>query len=86
MGRSTVSNSASAGDIIRNEFRKLLRDDYRGDFDEIPLAELGVDSLEFFEVTMILEDKYDIIIPDTQLHSSITLKEILAVVDCGHTD
>lgn len=53
--------SNSTEEIIRNEFRKLLPDDYQGNIDKIPLAELGVDSLDFFETTMILEDKYNII-------------------------
>jgi len=66
--------------IVRNEFRGLLRDDHPDDFDDIPLAELGVDSLEFFEVTMILEDEHGIVIPITDLHSSVTLKEILAML------
>jgi acyl carrier protein len=66
--------------IVRNEFRSLLRDDHPDEFDDIPLAELGVDSLEFFEVTMILEDEHGIVIPITDLHSSVTLKEILAML------
>ncbi len=78
--------SNSTEEIIRNEFRKLLRDDYQGNIDKIPLVDLGVDSLVFFETTMILEDKYNIIIPDTELHSSITLEEIFAMVDRGHFD
>ena len=71
----------STENIIRNQIRKLLRDDYRGNFDKIPLTELGVDSLDFFEMTMILEEEYDIIIPVEQLDSSITLEEIFAMVD-----
>jgi acyl carrier protein len=68
-------------DIIREEFRQLLRDDHEGDFDEMPLAELGVDSLDFFEVLMILEDEHGIVIPVKELHNTITLKEILQMTD-----
>ncbi|TDJ62699.1 MAG: acyl carrier protein [Proteobacteria bacterium] len=64
-------------DIVRTEIKNLLRDDCPDNFDDIPLAELGVDSLEFFEVLMILEDDYGIILPVDELHSSISLKDII---------
>lgn len=72
--------SKTSEEIVRDEFRKLLREDFSGDFDEIPLAELGIDSLEFFEATMILEDDFGIVVPVTDLHGKITLKEILSMI------
>ncbi len=72
--------SEQTHDVIRKEFKKLLREDHPDDFDKIPLVELGIDSLEFYETLMILEDEHGIVIPDTELHSSITLEEILAMV------
>ena len=62
---------------MREEFRNLLPDDYQGDFATIPLAELGVDSLDFFEAIIVLEEDHGIIIPITELHSTITLNDIL---------
>ncbi|MFT4564430.1 MAG: acyl carrier protein [Gammaproteobacteria bacterium] len=73
--------STSTKEIVRKEFANLLREDHPGNFDEIPLAELGVDSLEFFEVTMILEDDHGIVIPIRDLHSDITLKDILDMLE-----
>lgn len=73
--------SKTTESIIRDEFKNLLRDDYPDKFDEIPLADLGVDSLEFFEATMILEDEYGIIIPVADLHNSITLKDIFNMLE-----
>ena len=72
-------------DIIRNEFKKILRDEYQDPFDTMPLADLGVDSLEFYETIMILEDKFGITIDDSELHSSVTLEQIFVMVDSGHT-
>lgn len=67
--------------IIRDEFKKLLRDDHPDDFDEIPLADLGVDSLDFIEVMMILEDEHEIVIPVTELQSTVTLRDIFNALD-----
>ncbi len=72
--------SKTSEEIVRDEFRKLLREDFSGEFDEIPLVELGIDSLEFFEATMILEDEFGIVVPVTDLHSEITLKEIFSMI------
>lgn len=66
--------------IIRREIRKLLRADHPGDFDDVPLAELGMDSLEFFEAVMILEDDHGIVIPVAELDSTVTLRKILELV------
>jgi acyl carrier protein len=66
--------------IIRREIGSLLRVDHPGDFDDIPLAELGMDSLEFFEAVMILEDDHGIVIPVAELDSTVTLRRILQLV------
>lgn len=65
--------------VIRREFRKLLPADYDRDFDARPLAELGVDSLDFFETIMILEEDYGIVIPIEKLESSVTVDDLVAV-------
>lgn len=73
--------TGSRENIIRSEFRKLLRDDYERNFDELPLASLGVDSLDFFEALMNLEDDHGIVVPVNELHSTITLKELFEIAE-----
>ena len=76
-----MSVSRSAENVVRDEFRRLLREDYPENFEDVPLAELGIDSLDFFETTMILEDKYGIVVPVAKLHNAITLREICAMLE-----
>lgn len=73
IGRSVES-------IVRDEFKKLLRDDHRNDFDNVPLAELGIDSLDFFEKILVLEDEFGISVPITELDNDVTLRDILSAL------
>lgn len=47
--------------------------------DDLPLAELGVDSLDFVEMVMDAEDYFDISITDEEAEKLTTLAE---VVEC----
>ncbi|MDZ7839294.1 MAG: acyl carrier protein [Gammaproteobacteria bacterium] len=71
---------SSTESIVRGEFRKLLREDYEGDIDVIPLADLGIDSLDFFDKLLYLEEEHGISIPVQELDSSITLEELLTIL------
>ncbi len=71
---------------IREVFDDVLPKDGPESLDKIPLADLDIDSLDFFEAIMILEEEHGIIIPDTALHSSITLEEIYAIAQRPHSD
>lgn len=63
--------------IVRTEFQKLLRADYQDDFDDVPLADLGIDSLDFFEKILFLEDEFGISIRISELDNKVTLSDIL---------
>lgn len=63
-------------EIIRKTFRSLLRTDYEGDMDRIPLAELGIDSLDFFEALIDLEEQHGLKIPIEKLDGTVTLQDI----------
>ena len=52
----------SAEEIIRTEFRNKLREDIGDGIDDIPISDLGIDSLDFFEILINLEDEFNIII------------------------
>ena len=73
--------SASPRSLVYDAFRELVSDAFKGDIETTPLAELGVDSLDFYEAAMILEDEHGIVIPTEQLHSELTLKELGDMVD-----
>lgn len=45
-----------------------------------PISSAGVDSLEFVEIIMELEDQFGIEIGDEQLHPAITFAQLLAIV------
>lgn len=62
--------------IIREAFRILLRNDFEGDLDRIPLAELGIDSLDFFEALIDLEEQHGLKIPIEKLDGELTLVDL----------
>ncbi len=67
-------------EIIREEFRSLLRKDFEGDIDDIPIAELGIDSLDFFEKLIYLEEEFGIDIPVDQLTDSVSIRTMIALL------
>lgn len=70
-----------AGEIVREEFRKMLRQDLQEEIDDIPIAELGIDSLDFYEKLLYLEDEFGINIPIAELDSTVTLRSMIALLD-----
>jgi acyl carrier protein len=62
--------------IIREAFRGLLRKDFEGNIDRIPLAEMGIDSLDFFEALIELEEQHGLKIPIEKLDGNLTLVDI----------
>lgn len=66
--------------IVRAEFVKLLRTDHPDGIEKVPLAELGIDSLDFFEKILYLDDEFGITIPIQELDNEITLEDLLTIV------
>jgi acyl carrier protein len=66
--------------IIREELLKLLRDDIEMDIDNTPIAELGIDSLDFFEMLLQIEEDHGIEIEIDKLDEKITLQTLVALV------
>lgn len=65
--------------VILNEFRKLLPEHVTNNFENIPIALLGIDSLDFLDLQSYLEDTFAIDIPIIDLDDSMTLR---AFIDC----
>ena len=75
--------AVSARSLVHDAFRALVSDAFKGDVEATPLADMGVDSLDFFEVAMILEDEHGIVIPAEKLHAELTLKELCEMIEPG---
>lgn len=71
----------SPAEIIRTEFRKMLRQDFPAEIDDIPIADMGIDSLDFFEAILRLEEAHGIVIPIEKLDSAVTLRDLIAALD-----
>lgn len=68
-------------ETIRESIRDFLKKPTLENVDNIPLAQLGIDSLDFFEWLMILEEKYEIDIPIEKLDNDITIGQLIYLVD-----
>jgi acyl carrier protein len=65
--------------------RSLAAAQFGGDADaidvDVPVNQLGIDSLGLLEFLFELEDKFAVSIPPESLHGVPTLREVAAVVD-----
>lgn len=76
-----TSLANSRKEIVRQELGKLLPEDRQDMSVEVPLMELGIDSLDFFEKILFLEDEFNIQIPFADLDDKVTLADLLAQVE-----
>lgn len=65
-------------EIVQAEFMKMVRKGIDGNIVDVPISELGIDSLDFFETVILLEEEFGIKIPIEKLDNKITLGGILA--------
>lgn len=63
---------------IRETITSLIKGSTFQVFDETPLQELGIDSLDFFEKIIELEERHGIVIPIDRLEKQITLRSIIS--------
>jgi len=68
-------------DIVRAEFRKYLFKGYQKDIDDIPISELGVDSLAFMEIVIRLDEDFGIVIPIDKLDNEVTVRDIIGFLE-----
>lgn len=62
------------------EFRTRMRKDLERDVEITPLAELGIDSLDFFEAVMALEERLGCEIPIEKLDADTTVRSLCQVI------
>ncbi|MCT0208714.1 phosphopantetheine-binding protein [Synechococcus sp. CS-1332] len=83
---SATSSSPTPEQWIRDRFISLAEEMgepglFSHDDDlSSPISSAGVDSLEFLEIVMELEEEYGIEIGDEQLHPAITFAELFDIV------
>ncbi|HEV2946850.1 MAG TPA: acyl carrier protein [Gemmataceae bacterium] len=65
--RSARPDNQEVVDRVRSAVAKILKKDARGIDVTKPLAELGADDLDLVEIVMVLEDEYQVEIPDSEI-------------------
>lgn len=68
-------SSDGAESIIRGEFLMLLPEGRQAGIDDVPVADLGVDSLDFFEKLLLFEEEHGIRISIEELDNDVTLRD-----------
>lgn len=66
---------------VVSEFKTRMRKDLECDVEITPLAELGIDSLDFFEAVMALEERLGCEIPIENLDAETTVRSLCIVID-----
>lgn len=75
--------NADAESIVRREFQKLFPEGRDAGSDNVPLADLGIDSLDFFEQLLLLEEEHGITVDISELDNDLTLKDLLSSLRNG---
>lgn len=56
-------------------------DDANINEDSLLIADVGLDSLDFFSIIEELEEKYGVVVDDSQLESIKTVKDLMNLLD-----
>lgn len=71
---------------IRDDLLEILKDYTDGRItqvnpDDVMTSDLGLNSFELFDLICIIEEKYDISIPDKMLLKLITVKDVVEYLE-----
>ena len=71
---------------IRDDLLEILKDYTDGRItqvnpDDVMTSDLGLNSFELFDIICIIEEKYDISIPDKMLPKLITVKDVVEYLE-----
>ncbi|MBL4658750.1 MAG: acyl carrier protein [Alcanivoracaceae bacterium] len=72
--------SKNTEELILAEFRNKMRKDIGNDINNRPIADLGIDSLDFFEILIYIEDELGIIIPIEELDNTVTIDSLISSI------
>jgi acyl carrier protein len=63
--------------IIRNKIYEILKIKENTSIDNMTISELNIDSLDFFELIIDLEENHKIFIPIDNISNKLTLSELI---------
>lgn len=71
---------------IRNELLAMLKDYTNGRItnvnpDDVLTSDLGLNSFELFDLICMIEEKYNITIPDRLLPTLVTVKDVVTYLE-----
>ncbi len=71
---------------IRNDLLEMLNDCTDGRItevnpDDVLTADLGLNSFELFDMVCLIEEKYDITIPDKVFPTLVTVKDVVKYLE-----
>ena len=73
---------------IRNDLLNMIKDYTDGRItevkpDDVLTSDLGLNSFELFDLICIIEEKYDISIPDRVLPTLVTIKDVVEYLEAN---
>lgn len=72
-----INDQIDVEKIIRNKIYEILKIKENTSIDNITISELNLDSLDFFELIIDLEDNHKIFIPIDNISNKLTLSELI---------
>ena len=72
-----MNNQIDIEKIIRNKIYEILKIKENTSIDNMTISELNMDSLDFFELIMDLEENHKIFIPIDNISNKLTLLELI---------
>jgi|688.fasta_scaffold354217_2 acyl carrier protein len=72
-----MNNQIDIDKIIRNKVYEILKIKKNASIDNIAIGDLNLDSLDFFELIIDLEENHKIFIPIDNISNKLTLSELI---------
>lgn len=72
-----MNNQIDIEKIIRNKIYEILKIKENTSIDNMTISELNMDSLDFFELIIDLEENHKIFIPIDNISNKLTLLELI---------
>ena len=72
-----MNNQIDIEKIVRNKIYEILKIKENTSIDNMTISELNLDSLDFFELIIDLEDNHKIFIPIDNISNKLTLLELI---------
>jgi len=67
-------------EAIRQAFKGIIRSDFEHVIDDIPLLEMGIDSLDFFEQIVYLEEDLGLSFKVEDVDNKVTINDLVKML------